>query len=166
MKFILLLSVLISFLLYSIKSVMIVLEPVKKKFCAKKHFSDNSIIKLIYVVSGENENIVKASIYNENGSEVFTKDKENTSQFQLEVKNAEYYKVCFSIEVDAECIVSFDFVNVLEVNVFQKLAKDDVFTKLNQNVTTINQMFSDLDHTLKYMAERSDSHNKCNIIYS
>jgi len=143
---------------------MIVLDSSRKQFCARKNFPDGALLKLVYVISGENENAVKAIIENEQGTELFVKDKEAGSEFQLEIKEGGKFKVCFSSDVDTDSIVSFEFVNHLEVGPIANLATDDVFSRMNRNLTDVSEMLNDLDHALKYMVERNESHNKCNLL--
>ncbi len=154
------LSVLVSY----INSIMVVLGPNKKSFCAVKNFPEESILKMSYVVSGENEKIIKGVLTNEKDVELFSKEEENNGQYHLEVKESGHYKLCFYLKEDAECIVSFDYVNHLETSHITKLAKDDAFSKMSQNLTDISEMFDEMEKGLKFYVERSEAHNR-GILY-
>ena len=128
-----------------ITSVMIVLEPNHKQFCLRKNFAEGAILKLSYVVSGENESLVKAVVSNDKDSEIFSKENENNGDFEQAVNNDSWYNLCFSIEVEAECIVSFDLVNKVEHSTITNLAKEDTFSIMNKNITDIENIFNELN---------------------
>ena len=140
--------------------VMVVLGPTKKSFCALKHFVEDNVLKLSYVVSGENENIVKAVIKNPSDVVIFVKENDNNGNFQMDITETGNFSLCFSIQVEQDCVVSFEYINHLEVVHITKLAKDDVFNNMNKNLTDISTMFDNIEQALKFYAERSDTHNK------
>jgi hypothetical protein len=142
---------------------MVVLSKNKKSFCALKYFHENAFLKLTYVVSGENESIIHATISNEKDENFFNKEKESSGTFQTEIKESGQYKLCFNNLAETDVIVSFDYVNDSETSHISKIAKDDVFSAMNKNLTDMSAMFDQLEHALKFYVERSNSHNNCKI---
>lgn len=142
-----------------VESIMVVLGENRKSFCITKSFTTHAVMKLSYLVSGENEKVVKSIIVDEGKKILFEKSGESFGSFEEPVKEVGNYKLCFELTEVVDTIISFEFVDLTEISHIQNLAKEDTFSMLNGNLTTISTNFEEIEKSLKFYAERAESHN-------
>jgi len=151
-----------------VNCIWVILSPSKDMFCVNKFFGNNSELKMLYYISGDNEYNIKSTIKftgeNEKGKIVFEKEKKSDSLFQLEINNDAIvgtYQLCFSLQSGTETILAFEYLNTKDASHnLIKLAKDDSFQTMNRNITDISNIFDSIEQNLKFYAERSETHNK------
>ena len=151
------------YLLYlpsSINSVMILLNSNQKSFCALKFFNSKTVLKLSYTITGENENVVRATLNNEKNNEVFAKENENNGNFELDISEDSNYLLCFKLDTDNDCVVMFEFTNNIEQSQVIQVVKDDHFNFMNKNLTDISNIFDEIRQGLKNYAQRNSNHSK------
>jgi len=137
-----------------------------QEFCLHKDLKLSDVIKVNYIVSGENESSISAKLHGPFSATLFDIQNQNKGNFENEIQydgNHDFkkgtYSLCFQSS-SQENVVSFEFFSHNEGGHIVNIAKEGVFEEMNRNITYISEVFEEIESNLKFYAERRQSHNK------
>ena len=111
-----------------------------------------------YVISGEGDKNVLASLYDNSQKILYTSPLDSREgKFEIEVSDPQLYKLCFTAHDRTEKTVSFEFSQELKIEE-ETLASDDQFSPINDDLAKSSKLLDTVYRNLHFYERRERAH--------